>query len=151
MLISRFTYCLYLLGLLYIFNIPTVHQNKYGHKFNFHQTKSMQKCINKSIYIYTHICIYIYTHIYIYIYYIYMWHGWLMVSHPVSSLGAPRGVFSDLPVTVHAALQQRGATFAAVTAVFKKNRRWCLAPAGCGGVNRQPLPTSTRKEPCEFW
>jgi hypothetical protein len=120
MLISRFTYCLYLLGLLYMFNIPTVHQNKYGHKFNFHQTKSMQKYINISIY--------------------YMLHGWLMVSHPVSSLGAPRGVFSDLPVTLHAALQQRGATFAAITAVFKKNRRWCLATAGCGGSTGSRCP-----------
>mmetsp|Transcript_16571 Transcript_16571/g.28083 ORF Transcript_16571/g.28083 Transcript_16571/m.28083 type:complete len:212 (+) Transcript_16571:1123-1758(+) len=30
-----------------------------------------------------------------------------------------------LPVTVHAALQQRGATFATIAAVFKKNRRGC--------------------------
>ena len=90
-----------------------IHQNKYRHKFNFHQTKSMQKyIINRSIY----------------------------VSHPVSSLGAPRGVFSDLPVTLHAALQQRGATFAAITAAFKKNRRWCLATAGCGGSTGNRCP-----------
>ena len=72
-----------------------------------------------------------------------MLHGWLMVSPPVSSLGSPKPVFPHLPVTVHAALQQRGATFATIAAVFKKNRRGCLATAlGAGGpplLTKNPL------------